>query len=489
MELHQLRLLIGIVITAMMQKMTSGALPKSIALNVGSKEIYQQASCFYRRYDAYVVSGYDERDPDHTPEPAHSPASKIIVEQSTVNDKYVHLRFYINNKYWHKNTRDNRIVASLNQPIEDTTDPSCTLFEPAFPSQNEVYFTHVQTGWRVIAKAEGHRRYTLYVEENSSGTNLVFVDRETLVILPEHPIAFIHGKYLKAYDVNGKRLQFGSDKATDKESLHSASMKSNGMVIISSHYFDYFWWVNTKDSNWVYGGDYTTQGSSVVQIFKPVKIDEYAIALLNPSVNKYCVRSTDNCLAATSDTITSEAIIFVDELVTERQILNLNYALRDQRIYGETPFIAGTTTLTNSAPVDLIMPVEITYIDEKSYTFSRGGGRLNAGVKHTISTTPWFISIGKVIIPGAIIINEEFEWDKADTAANEVTAVGTVSVPKNSTVTVSYVGTKGICSIPFTYTKADKSAIDGKTSFENSVRGGMYEGVSYYNFRFQVDNN
>ncbi|XP_047954078.1 uncharacterized protein LOC125200485 [Salvia hispanica] len=488
MELHQLRLLIGIVITAMMEKMTSGALPKSIALQDGPADIFaQDGSFFYRHGTSDVVSGYEQS------QPAYSPATKIIVEQSTVNNKYVHLRFYINNRYWSRDTRDNAIVAISNQPIEDTTDPSCTLFEPNFPSQNEVNFTHVQTGWRVIVKEVvvlDRLSSRLYVEENSSGTNLGFVDRETLIILPDHPIAFIHGKYLKAYDVNGKRLQFGSDKATDKESLHSPSMMSNGMVVISSTYFDSLWWVNTSnDSNWIYGGDYTTQVSPRAAIFKVVKIDEIAIALLNPSVNKYCVRSTDNCLAATSDDITSEAIIFVDELVTERQILNLAYILADQRIYGETPFIAGTTTLTNEEDVDLIMPVEITYTDEKSYTFSRGGGRLNANVKSTISTTPWFISTGRLVIPGAIIINEAFEWDTADTTETEVTAVGTVSVPKNSTVTVSYVGTKGICSIPFTYTKADKSAIDGQTTYQNRIRGGIYEGVSYYNFSFQVVNN
>lgn len=67
-------------------------------------------------------------------ESVFSPLVKIAVEKSTVNNNYVHLRFTYNNKYWQKSKDNNNLVAVSNQPVEDTTDPFCTLFEPSVAS-------------------------------------------------------------------------------------------------------------------------------------------------------------------------------------------------------------------------------------------------------------------------------------------------------------------------------------------------------------------
>ena len=57
------------------------------------------------------------------------PAVMVAVEQSAADSRYVSLRFTNNNKYWQKSASDNSIMAVSSQKVEDTTDPSCTLFQ------------------------------------------------------------------------------------------------------------------------------------------------------------------------------------------------------------------------------------------------------------------------------------------------------------------------------------------------------------------------
>lgn len=67
---------------------------------------------------------------------------KIEAEQQAATSTF--------NRYWARNA-DKFIVAESNQPEEDTTKPSCTLFEAVKVDDNDVfYLTHVQSGGRVL---------------------------------------------------------------------------------------------------------------------------------------------------------------------------------------------------------------------------------------------------------------------------------------------------------------------------------------------------
>ncbi|XP_047959335.1 uncharacterized protein LOC125204671 [Salvia hispanica] len=452
--------------------MTTTALPNSMVLNVPTAATNPYV---YSKDDGSVGNGGDS---------VFNPVVKIAVEQATVDSKYVHLRFTYTNKYWQKNANDNSIVAVSNTPVEDTADPSCTLFEASLQSDGVVSLTHVQTGWAVLINKSTN---TLYVDENGDATSLGFVDGDALVQLPTFiALKGDNGMYLKAFDSYGWRLQFGSDDANDKLSAHTVTLMPDGHVQILSDHFNKFWWMAANDSDWIYSDWNADPGSQYTTVFWPVKIDENTIALQSKVNNNYCLRYTDahvsDCLAARADSLQTSARLQVQELVMERSIYNVTYQMENARIYGETPFLAGTATLTNTTDQEDSMAVEITYQDEKSYSFSRGAS-LKAGVDVNIKAGLPFIFDEKIDI--SVEISGSFDWDTTTTTATSVTAQGSVPVPPNSTVTVSYVGTKGTCNLPYTYTQEDRSSVTGEITYYNQT-DGIYEGVSYYNFVFQV---
>ena len=118
---------------------------------------------------------------------AFSTLVKIEVERATSNANQVHLRFSNSNRYWSKSANSNVIVAELKQPVEDTTDPSCTLFQAVRPGQEADVFnlTHVQTGQRLYLNSANWG----LVVQSWGQDNLRFVDWSTLVKLPAH-VAF-----------------------------------------------------------------------------------------------------------------------------------------------------------------------------------------------------------------------------------------------------------------------------------------------------------
>ena len=110
---------------------------------------------------------------------------KIEVERATSNTNYVHLRFSNSNRYWSLRANSNVIVAESKQPVEDTTNPSCTLFQ-LVQAAGEVagvfYLNHVPTGGRLLVD---NKNWGVYVEVNAPDSYglLTYVDWSTLVNL------------------------------------------------------------------------------------------------------------------------------------------------------------------------------------------------------------------------------------------------------------------------------------------------------------------
>ncbi|KAG6397157.1 hypothetical protein SASPL_143322 [Salvia splendens] len=76
-------------------------------------------------------------------------------------------------------------------------------------------------------------------------------------------------------------------------------------------------------------------------------------------------------------------------------------------------------------------------------------------------------------------------WDETTTTTTSVTATGTVPVPANTMAVIDYVGTRGSCNIPFSYTQEDHNSTNGRIAYFQQI-DGVYNGVSYYNFDFRV---
>ncbi|KAG6398027.1 hypothetical protein SASPL_139477 [Salvia splendens] len=449
--------------------MATTALPKFVVLNVPKAATNTYV---YRKDDGSVVAGDDDM---------FSPLVKIEIELAEVDSKHVHLRFSYSNKYWQKSTDDNSIVAVSNKPDEDITKPSCTLFESSLQS-GVLYFTHAQTGWRVMMN---NSTSAFYVDQNSVGAPLGFVDWDTLVKLPER-VAFKgnNGKYLKAYYDDHNYLQFASDDPNDDLSSHQVSLMSDGHVRIKSDHWGLFW---RRSPNWIWADSEDITANNKDTLFWPIKIEGNTIALRNAGNNNFCKRLTldgmDNCLNAAVSSLTNETRLQVQELVMERKIYNVRYRMEDARIFGETPYLAGTTTATNYEDEEGSVSVEITYINETSYSFSRSVS-ITVGV--TSSITAGVPGIGEESIEIMSQISTTLEWNNTTTNSVEIKATGSVPVPARSVAVVHYVGTKGTCDVPFSYTQQDRSSTDGKITETDQI-DGVYTGVNAYNFSFIVE--
>ncbi|XP_042048276.1 uncharacterized protein LOC121794257 isoform X2 [Salvia splendens] len=329
---------------------------------------------------------------------------KIEVERATSNTNYVHLRFSNSNRYWSRRANSTVIVAESKQPVEDRTDPSCTLFQPV-QAAGEVagvfYLNHVPTGGRLLVD---NTNWGVYVEVNvpDSYGHLTYVDWSTLVKLPAH-VAFKgdNNSFLRGVSQDGYNyLQFSSNDPNELASGHRVSFMSDGHVRITSDHFSGLFW--RRSPNWIWA-DANNQSSLSNRDthFWPVKVDDNTIALRNAGNGQYCKRLTDegktSMLNAAVGTITKEARLVVQELVSSRKIYNVRYRMDNARIFDEMPYLAGTSVVTNSSDQDASMTVLITYEDEKSYTFSRSTS-LTAGVETSFSAGVPFIAEGTITL-------------------------------------------------------------------------------------------
>ncbi|XP_047961725.1 natterin-1-like [Salvia hispanica] len=190
----------------------------------------------------------------------------------------------------------------------------------------------------------------------------------------------------------------------------------------------------------------------------------------------------ENCLAPVATTITKETILQVQELVLSRKIYNVRYQMEYARIFDEAPCVAGSSTLINNEDGESTLQASVTYTDQKSYSFTRSLS-LSAGISSTIEAGVPFITKASITVD--YHINGAFEWGETTTTSTSVTGTAMVPVPAKSSVTVDFVGTRGTCNIPYSYTQEDKRSSDGKVVYTN-LYDGIYTGVSYYNFSFTV---
>lgn len=116
-------------------------------------------------------------------------------------------------------------------------------------------------------------------------------------------------------------------------------------------------------------------------LYWPVKIDESIIALRSKAAGRFChcyFGARDIYWLGTSPTtITREERLSVEALVMGSRIYDVDNA----RVYDLTPFVAGTTTLTNDG--DQVAAIE--YEDSKESTFNRSAS-LTLGVTISFKT-------------------------------------------------------------------------------------------------------
>ncbi|KAF2290323.1 hypothetical protein GH714_010667 [Hevea brasiliensis] len=347
-----------------------------------------------------------------------SPLVKIEVETAKINSKYVHLRFCRSNRYWAKTANDVWMIASSKQPVEETSNRSCTLFEPSIGKDGHHYLRHVQTGRRVRTSYRNEvsdKSYRVFVDDIDGGDStpwyaFTFVDWETIVKLPKQVIfKGDNGKYLKTVTIEGNPfLQFSSDDPKDEASFHEVTMTPDGHVHIRATSSGLFW---TLVPNWIW--DYEIDPNRLEALFWPVKVNEHAIALRNERNHRFCKSLTaegkTNCLNAAVNTVTDEAILQVAEPILRRKIYDVRYRLEDARILSdEVPISAGSGYAANTSNQKATLTVKVAYQEETTSSFSNSvsimtglGVEFKAGIP--------FLAEGKITVSAEL--TNTLEWN------------------------------------------------------------------------------
>ncbi|KAL8466118.1 hypothetical protein ACS0TY_035288 [Phlomoides rotata] len=296
----------------------------------------------------------------------------------------------------------------------------------------------------------------------SESYNFTYVDWDSLVMIPKH-VAFKgdNGKFLKAEKCQGYNyLQFKSEDHNDGYSAHEVSLHHDGYIRIKSEYYNLFW---RRSPNWIWGDSSDKSGYDVDTLFWPVKLDDHTIALRNAGNNYFVKRLTTegktDCLNAAVSGITESAKLVVEELVLKRNVYNVRYRMEDARVYDEKPYLAGIGTAINDSDIEATLTVKVAYDVTESSTFTRTHS-LTVGAKTTFETGIPGIVDGKIEFSLDYTFTNAWGTTKAERKAAEGTF--SIKVPPKSRATVSYIGTHGKCSVPFSYTQKDTSSSDGK---------------------------
>ncbi|KAI9112702.1 hypothetical protein K1719_016368 [Acacia pycnantha] len=299
--------------------------------------------------------------------------AKFEVEMVKRRNGLVHIRCCYNNKYWVRWSQNHWwIIAGADEPEEDQSKWSCTLFKPICVDAGAkiVRFLHVQLGhyaclWRIAAPFGT----CLFAGSENPDKDLcdvcTIIDWESLLIMPKH-VAFKgdNGLYLSACLIEGHQyLQFASNDIGDPKVGNEIFTTPDGSIRVKSDYF----------------------------------VDDNAIALRNLGNNNFCQRLTiegkTNCLNAGVPTISREARIKVEELVISRQIYNVNFRLLDARIYSQQVLIMATEVAINRTQEPNNAEVKLSYTKTKSRTWNISVS-LKLGVKTSFQTGIPFIAEG-----------------------------------------------------------------------------------------------
>ncbi|XP_058215693.1 uncharacterized protein LOC131326825 [Rhododendron vialii] len=251
-----------------------------------------------------------------------------------------------NNKYWMaKSSSDTCIVAGADEPNEDQSQWSRTLFKPIRIDGEErstgstistvhAQFRHVQLGFYLDFTNE----VGLYAD-STPDRHWSFIfhihDWETLLILPKHiELKGDNGLYLSARLIHGRQyLQFASSDNGDPTVGNEVFISQYGNVRIKNNHSGKFWRLSP---NWIWADSDDTTTDDSDTLFSPVKVGDNVIALRCMVNKSFCMRISEegkeNCLNAGVQTLCREARLVVEELVISREIYNVYFRRLAARI-------------------------------------------------------------------------------------------------------------------------------------------------------------
>ncbi|XP_047962104.1 uncharacterized protein LOC125206934 [Salvia hispanica] len=291
---------------------------------------------------------------------------------------------------------------------------------------------------------------------NCNGCNV------TIVKLPKRlALKSNNGKFLKSVDDSYHSLDFASDDPNATKSGLEIQALPSGEIRVKSVYYKQFWKRANDGDQTVYAVAGEKETGNKDTLFWPVKISEKTIALRCVANGKYCSRNRMyyDYLHAAADTMVDEARFEVKELVSERKIYDVEYRVDEARIYDSEPLTAGSATLKNEGEKEALLSDKVVYEETATYAVTRSES-VTAGLEFTFEG-----SLTKVVsfkLEMSREVSEKMEWEVSKSEKTTQEATVSALVPARSSVKISYAGSKGKYSVPFSYTQRDIDSTTGK---------------------------
>ncbi|PQM36356.1 uncharacterized protein Pyn_38100 [Prunus yedoensis var. nudiflora] len=476
-----------------------------------------------------------------TGEEAGSHYAKYEVEmaKSTENKGFVHIRCCYNNKYWvsvngmDKFEGDVLIVAGADEPEEDQSKPSCTLFEPVYvdPIDDEdddnkpddkaeddleedsqvVQFRHVQLG-RYTCLHNDSDALVLFGGSNSTTddpNNLesrdvcTVVNWESLVILPKHVVFkgdddnYITAQMSEHYgdddDGDGPHLMFHGNDINDPGVANEIFMNADGTLQIKNIFFERYWRLAKEEWIWADAFNPTARDKNYKDtLYKAIKLSDKAIALINVGNNNYCKRYASGicALSANVPNLSIFSHLKVEEPVKSRTIYNVKYRLDHARIYNyQTDFEIATAEAVNFTQETTTVTLKLLYKRLSSCSWNDINRIYSMKLKTTIEApgvpriTTHEGGLNKVEISDGF--KGDIQWGETEAYQTEVETVCVVDVPAKSELKVRLLATTASCDVPFSYSRHD-TRTNGQVHVTNDLDDGFYSGINAFNFKYNT---
>ncbi|KAK4279985.1 hypothetical protein QN277_011671 [Acacia crassicarpa] len=237
-------------------------------------------------------------------ENVESPYAKFEVEMAKSESGLVHIRCCYNDKYWVRLSQNHWWIAAIaDEPEEDKSKWSCTLFKPIYVDSNAktVRFLHVQLGhyaclWMIDPPLDACLFAGSENPDEDSCDVCTIVDPKTLSIMPKH-VAFegnislprllvlksnYNNNYLQLHYIqeDGQKQGFlrfsGEVKSLIAKFRVETARSGNGLVHIRCCYNNKYWARSTQNNRWIVAkADEPEEDQSKwsCTLFKPICVD------------------------------------------------------------------------------------------------------------------------------------------------------------------------------------------------------------------------
>ncbi|KAE8646729.1 uncharacterized protein LOC101212469 [Cucumis sativus] len=421
------------------------------------------------------------------------PYSKFVLHGSKTKPGFFHIRCCYNNKFWVRLSEDsNYIAAKANEEEDDTSKWSCTLFEPIIfaPDRTELYYIrHVQLN-TFLFMAEGdpspYNDCLVAREEDMRTTDKdlvlsVVTDWDSIFVLPKY-IAFKsnNDRYLEPYR---KYLKFSASSVEDPVIVFEIIPMQDGYVRIK-HVSSGKYWI--LDPNWICCESIDINRDDPNTLFLPVKVDNNIVAFRNKGNGRFCKSLTidgkTNCLNAADETITKDARLEVKEIIVARSVEDVEYRVKDARVYGKKIHSVSKGVAINNTKVDDKVSMKFSYERVVERTWSS-----------SMSSTFGIATRFNAMIPGVGRMKFELSMEASSASARQETekeksmveTEETITIPAMSKVKFSAVVTHAYCDVPFSYTRRD-TLKDGR-QVTHRFEDGLFTGVTTYDYKFETE--